>query len=273
MEGAIVRLGPPPFRSTPLATRHRETRVRPCARAQGFGATRGVARDLLALTLLAASVGASEMAPDVPAAAGLFSERGRGPLASPREDLPRPADLSLVWYDPSSDLEDAFPALADEVRSIFRGLGVEASWRIGGTFGGAAMPEVPVILLRKDPMGHRRSERVLGLVIPDQEPQRAVWVFLESVRLTLGLGRGPLAPTQADALGRALGRVVAHEVIHAIAPDAPHTGDGLMRHALSKDFLLGARAAVDARCASAFVARLAAQWQQARARAAVRSAP
>jgi hypothetical protein len=223
------------------------------------------------MALLGTSIGAAAGEPDVPKAAPGFADPGRALLASPREGLPRPADLSLVWYDPSGALADGFPALADEARSIFRSLGVEASWRVGGAYGGAAIPEVPVILLVHDPMKRRRPERVLGLVVPDQEPQRAVWVFLENLRLTLG-SPASLDPRGVDALGRALGRVVAHEVVHAIAPDAPHAGDGLMRHALSRNFLLGPKAAVDARCASAFVARLAAQGQQARARSGARDA-
>jgi hypothetical protein len=102
-------------------------------------------------------------------------------------------------------------------------------------------------------------------VVPDQAPLRAVWVFHESLRLALGLDQGPLPPRDRDALGRALGRVVAHEVIHAIAPEAPHAGTGLMRHALDRNFLLGTKASVDARCATAFLTRLTAQGRQARA--------
>lgn len=264
MGGAIVRPRRQPLRSARLASRHRAAPARPSAGVRGRGLTRVRAGGLLllALVLLASWVGAAEGEPDVPAAPPLFAG---APPASSLEDLPRPADLSLIWYDPSGALQEGLPALAAEVRSIFRGLGVEVSWRVGGMYGSAATPEVPVILLARDPVDHRRPARVLGLVMPAQEPMRAVWVFHESLRLTLGLDQGLLAPREGDAFGRALGRVVAHEVIHAVAPLAPHAGAGLMRHALSRSFLLGTEASVDARCAAAFLTRLTAHGRQAAA--------
>jgi hypothetical protein len=223
---------------------------------------------LLVLALLVPRLGGADGEPDVPAGGSLFRDPlETAPNARPRSDSPRAADLALVWYDPSGALPDGFPALAAEVAAIFRRLGVEASWREGGVYGEAPIPEVPVILLGRQPAAARRSERVLGLVVPAQEPLRAVWVFQDNVRLALGLGTGSLGPRDVDALGRALGRVVAHEVIHAIAPEAPHASAGLMRHALSPDFLLRRRADVDSRCASAFKTRLAAGGLQARAQA------
>ena len=54
-------------------------------------------------------------------------------------------------------------------------------------------------------------------------------------------------------------RVVAHEVIHAIAPDEPHARNGLMRHAMNRTFLLSDKAPLDGRCARAFLAGLAAR--------------
>jgi hypothetical protein len=192
-------------------------------------------------------------------------------MLAPGRDLARPADLSLIWFDPSGSLPVGYESLAGEVRSIFRGLGVEVAWRVGGTFGGAETPEVPVILLARDPLGRRRSERVLGLVVPAQEPHRAVWVFQENVRRALGLREPGAGFAPVEPLARALARVVAHEIVHAIAPDTPHAREGLMRHAFDRGFLLGARAPIDAGCAAAFVSGLAAQWQQARARGAART--
>ena len=155
-------------------------------------------------------------------------------------------------------LPDRFAA---EVQSIFRGLGVEASWRVGGNYGESPIPEVPVILLARDPKKGRGQTRVMGLVRRDQEPQRAVWLFMDGVRFALGDPRAGEVGYDA-AVARALARVAAHEIVHAIAPDLPHAAAGLMRHALDKRFLLGKRAAIDTRCASSFRARLTAEWKQ-----------
>jgi hypothetical protein len=153
---------------------------------------------------------------------------------------------------------------------IFRSLGVEVSWRVGGGFGEAPGPEVPVVLLARDPVAARKSQRVLGLVLRDQEPQRVVWVFQENVRDALALGgrREHSDPRRESLLARAVARVAAHEIIHAIAPDEPHAAQGLMRHALDRDFLTAPKASIDARCASAFVARLGEIAQERLARSA-----
>jgi hypothetical protein len=171
--------------------------------------------------------------------------------------------LRLVWFDPTGSLPQGFDSVAAEVQSIFRGLGVEASWRVGGGYGEAPGPEVPVILLARDPLAARARQRVLGLVLRDQEPQRAVWVFFENVRFTLSPGKSRRQDPRRDQdLGRAVARVAAHEIIHAIAPEEPHATEGLMRHALDRRFLTAERAVIDARCAASFVARLAEIWQE-----------
>jgi len=170
-------------------------------------------------------------------------------------------DLALVFYDPQGALPRGFERFAAEVQSIFRGLGVEASWRVGGDFGLSPEPEVPVILLAQDPDKSRSETRVMGLVRRDQQPQRAVWLFMDGVRFALGYA--PKAPANYDGpIARALARVAAHEIVHAVAPDEPHASVGLMRHSLDKRFLLGRRAVIDARCASSFRTHLTDEWKQ-----------
>lgn len=187
-------------------------------------------------------------------------------LGPPGETLPRPADLALVFYDPQGSLPRGFEGFAAEVQAIFRSLGVEASWRVGGTYGGSPIPEVPVILLARDPVKGRSGARVMGLVLRDQAPQRAVWLFMDAVRSSLGYRPGEDGG-DVGSVARALARVAAHEIVHAVAPDEPHAAEGLMRHSLDKRFLLGRGATLDARCAVSFRARLSDEWKQVLARA------
>jgi hypothetical protein len=59
--------------------------------------------------------------------------------------------------------------------------------------------------------------------------------------------RGPtvtLEPASVRALGIALGRVVAHELVHALAPSVPH-GAGLMSEKLTRRQLTAGRLPVD----------------------------
>jgi hypothetical protein len=217
-----------------------------------------------------AAVDASAMPPEgnhTPSVAAADLGTTVPPAELPLLPASRPPTLQLLWFDPLNSLPSlATDALAAEVRRIFRGLGVEVAFRVAApdaTWGDSPVPEVPIILLKDDPIAARRSQRVLGLVVRDQEPDRAVWAFLENVRWTLGLGpdRGTGPWGEESQVGRALGRVVAHEVIHAIAPDEPHSKSGLMSHSMGRAILLSKHAPLEARCGRAFLNGLAARMK------------
>lgn len=171
-------------------------------------------------------------------------------------------EVRLVWFDPRRLLPDDVGPVAEEVTRIYRGLGVKVRWDVGGegtVIGEGGGVEIPVILLPADPLPARAFRRVMGLVPRNSPPLRVVWVFLDNVRWTLG--HRPRARTMSarerEETGLAVARVVAHEVVHAVAPDEPHTGGGLMHHSLDRSFLLGTEAPVDPRCVRAFLRGLA----------------
>ncbi len=70
----------------------------------------------------------------------------------------------------------------------------------------------------------------------------AVYIFYKTIAASLRLHRlGGRPEANSYFLGRAsraLGRIVAHEVAHAIAPGEPHARDGLMRAGLEPEFFL-----------------------------------
>jgi hypothetical protein len=169
-------------------------------------------------------------------------------------------DLEIVWFDPHGLMRHGVDRLADDVRAVFRTIGVEVAFSRGGLYGDGLVPQVPVILLPEDTVPNRPGPPVMGLVRRDDSPSRAVWVFHDAVRRVLRQprrARGDTAPSPWDgAFARAVARVVAHEVVHAVAPDEPHADTGLMRHALGRELLLAKRAPLDPRCASVFVTEL-----------------
>jgi hypothetical protein len=195
----------------------------------------------------------------------ITTSRGLGGSGSSLPGLPdreAPA-LRVLLFDPTKALSpESIAAMGDELRGIFRDLEVDLAFAVAGdeeTIGESARPEVPVIVLPTDPLPHRRNRKVLGLVMRDQKPSRAIWSFLDSLHWTLGSeARMPSAPGAAEALGVALGRVVAHEIVHAIAPDEPHARSGLMSHSLNRTFLLGKQVRLDEPCRTVFLAGLAA---------------
>lgn len=177
-----------------------------------------------------------------------------------------PPRLALVWFDVQRELPSGFADMADEVRSIFADLGVEVSWRLGepGTsYDGTPEIEIAVIALAEDPSPSRRSRTILGLVQREQRPTRNVWAFMANIKRAVGhdpsAGRVP-PPGEQRLLARAVGRVIAHEVVHAVAPEHPHDLRGLLKHSLNRSLLVGRRSPLGQSCARAVLAGLGA-WR------------
>ena len=60
-----------------------------------------------------------------------------------------------------------------------------------------------------------------------------MWIHVPGVRQAAGVGAGVLEANDGFRLGVALGRVIAHELVHALAPSVPH-GEGLMKSRLTR---------------------------------------
>lgn len=180
----------------------------------------------------------------------------------PAAGFQAPAPVTLVWFDVQDQLpKGGFAEMASEVHSIFGEIGVEVGWRAarpGDSYGDGSAREIAAIALAEDPSAARRAIPILGLVVRDQQPTRAFWTFVGNLKRALGIDAHAgyeLSPGEATLLARALGRVVAHEVVHAVAPDHPH-GAGLMNHSLSRAMLLGPRRPLGDQCAQSVQAAL-----------------
>lgn len=188
--------------------------------------------------------GAKATPPDVPRSA---------PAGLPREAAAATPQLTLVVYDVHEVLDADFPRFIKETSAIFKEMGADVAWRRGGlgtVHGSGPVREIPVILL-KEPPGKLQAKRdVLGLIPKDQPP--AIWVFVENVKRSIGVD----ASERTGGLAVALGRVVAHEIVHSVAPGLGHTKAGLMRHALDRAALVGAQRPSHAECAGAVRAAL-----------------
>jgi hypothetical protein len=142
--------------------------------------------------------------------------------------------LRLVWLDPTGVGVGAEAVARDEARSLLRKMGATVSWRRGDTRELAVPGEVRVILL--DRTADNSGMPVLGATPPRFDVAPFVWVHVPNVRAVIGLDpRGSpvtMPPPASRALAIALGRVVAHELVHALAPSVPH-GRGLMSASLT----------------------------------------
>jgi hypothetical protein len=106
-------------------------------------------------------------------------------------------------------------------------------------------------------------EPVLGATPREARTYPVVWIHVPGVRATLRLAVDadgtPMPARDRRALGVALGRVIAHEVVHVVAPGLSH-GRGLMARALTRRELTAPRISFEPRVALVV-------------RAAVRAAP
>jgi hypothetical protein len=100
-----------------------------------------------------------------------------------------------------------------------------------------------IVLMPSKPSGSDwgLEEDVLGAFLPGGGRSHSLYVFYRNlaraVKIPDRFGRLPDIQ-ELRRLSRALGRVVAHEMIHAVAPTQRHASGGLMRKGLAYSFLV-----------------------------------
>jgi hypothetical protein len=153
---------------------------------------------------------------------------------------PAPRLLRLVWIDPVRAADGLGPWARGEASRLLSVMGLASAWREAAAGDAVDDDELRVIVLGRV----ARSDAgvlVLGATPPGASGSRFVWVHADSVRTMLGGRPGWIADFAGRRrLGLALGRVVAHELVHALAPAVPH-GGGLMAGRLGRRELEAAR--------------------------------
>ena len=153
--------------------------------------------------------------------------------AGAEEAAPRPS-VTVKWHDPADALPFAAEALASELAALFDRAGVDLAWEAAGPEAVVAGSELRVVLLAAERAG---PTDVMGSVHP-ASLSRTAWVNLTGVERTLGLRRrDALSARREQELCRGLSRVIAHELVHLLAPDLPHAREGLMAPRLGRTFL------------------------------------
>jgi hypothetical protein len=122
----------------------------------------------------------------------------------------------------------SFELMVRELDALLSGAGVEIAWRRAPASGETAPGELRAVFLGSPARGAYADRPILAASGPAQVSP-TIWVFLPTVRQALGrrAGRAPEAIEDERELGLALGRVLAHELVHVLAPAVAH-GEGLM---------------------------------------------
>jgi hypothetical protein len=166
--------------------------------------------------------------------------------------------LELVWLD-HHGLFPNFEGVRSEADAIFRDLGLAVRWEVGTDPrpSNAGRLRIQVVLMPSEPSTWGLSPAAMGVVLlPDRSQQDSVFLFYRPILRNLGLGTkgdSMLRPSERRDVARALGRVVVHEVIHAVAPNLSHSDEGLMHDALLAGALSKRKIEVDVRTRNAFL--------------------
>ena len=178
--------------------------------------------------------------PDLRSPGAATAPVGRPTPISVPDDAPR-RGLRLVWDDPAGAAGRWGDGARAETARLFKAMGIPATWRESSAGEALNDEEIAVILLDRDARADR-SGLILGATPEHFAGAPFVWVHVPSVREVLGMGgRDPWSLELPDgyALGIALGRVIAHEIVHAVTPATPH-GHGLMASRLTRRDLTAA---------------------------------
>ena len=158
--------------------------------------------------------------------------------------------LVLEWMDPHELLPVGERWIAKETLRVLGAADIGARWdwsrerdREGRT--SAREHRLRVVLVPSEPSGPgwRLPANTLGATVLDgANSPPAIYIFYKTIAASFRLERLNGRPgTNSYFLGRAsraLGRIVAHEVAHAIAPGEPHARNGLMRAGPEPEFFL-----------------------------------
>lgn len=178
--------------------------------------------------------------------------------AAPRDDAPlvRLSLIDLYGLSP-----DARAGASGEAAALLDRLGARIQVRSRRPSEAHDPRDVLVVVMPGDP-GPLLERTVLGSIQRDA-PTRALWVFPRTIAKAVGLAPDPGAWTAVERarFATALGRVVAHEVVHLTCPWRDHDPTGLMAARMSRatlrgepldleedlrrDFVLGAAAQAD----------------------------
>jgi hypothetical protein len=167
-------------------------------------------------------------------------------LAMPAGAAPSEPPIQCSVVDTPGVSAFVFPEMSREVSAILSAVGVRTVWRALGA-GQAADPAATLVILLPRAVG-THPPFTLGAVSRSGGSSQAAWIYLEPVAETLGLdyaNRGAWTPLQRGVYARALGRIAAHELVHVLLPDLPHSSEGLMRASISGQSLGGAALRLD----------------------------
>jgi hypothetical protein len=173
-------------------------------------------------------------------------------LAAPLAQAgPRPPEpLKLVWLDVVGVAAFAYEGASEEAARVLADHGLAVAWARGGRDTVRADDEIGVVILPRS--ASARGRNVMGATVRTAGAA-TVWAHVEETADAVALPRRPATWSGGERrrFAQALGRVIAHEVVHALLPGRPHDEGGLMAARLDRKALSAGSVRVDPRLAHA----------------------
>ncbi len=168
--------------------------------------------------------------------------------ASAAEEETASKSIRLVWLDPIGATVGVDGVARDECRSVLERADLDVVWRKGSGGEQARPGEIRVILVDHFVMDAQVRRSIMGATPARTREHPVVWIHTGSVLATLGFPPDfPILDLPLRArrdLGVAVGRVVAHEVVHVLVPSLKHDR-GLMSPMLTPETLTSSRLSLD----------------------------
>lgn len=152
---------------------------------------------------------------------------------------------TFVWVDVANVVPSAFATASEEAASILARAGLNCVFTRGNSHSSILPDEFFVILLPRAHGGRTPGRLVMGSVKVRQgrpDDEHVVRVYIEPILEVLSLRS---VDQDGPRVARAIGRVIAHEVIHIAAPLLGHSKRGLMAAVLTAKELVGPRVQID----------------------------
>jgi hypothetical protein len=174
--------------------------------------------------------------------------------------------LGLLLIDRQGLSQDVRRSVGSHIERLLESSGVDVRTvvSLNPTIASPDFPVVEVRLWPRDGSVLQADRSAMGIVRVDRGQVESVHVFYPVIVSTLLDGDESIEDLSSREIGRAVGRVIAHELVHAIAPGLPHARFGLMQPVMDKAFLRGLRPTpIDGRSAKVFQRQVEARFQTA----------
>jgi hypothetical protein len=161
----------------------------------------------------------------------------------------REPTLTVVWNDHNGVFPPhALRLLADELHQLFAGYGISVRLHVARVDENVELGpalRVNAIVTAAEGARYRVPRDAMAATIGDRRG-RNIFVFLPGLSRALGHERSVPVARRARELSRAMARVLAHEIVHVLAPERPHTDGGLMSAKLERQHLVRSNIDFDA---------------------------